>query len=98
MPTRLSRDELLKNLADSGVFSQAEIDAAIDGVGPQADGEHLLQALMNAGKLTPFQAAAVVQRQFDQLHIGKYQVLERLGAGGMGTVFKARHRSMKRIV
>jgi serine/threonine protein kinase len=99
MATRLAREELLKNLADSGLFSPAEIDAALAGlVGPQADGEQALQALITSGKLTPFQAVAVVQRQFEQLHLGKYQVLDRLGAGGMGTVFKARHRSMKRIV
>jgi serine/threonine protein kinase/CheY-like chemotaxis protein len=30
--------------------------------------------------------------------VGNYDVLDRLGAGGMGTVFKARHRRMKRIV
>src|SRR5208282_1368677 len=50
------------------------------------------------GKLTPFQAVAVCERRFEELVIGNYQVLDRLGAGGMGTVFKARHRRMKRIV
>jgi serine/threonine protein kinase len=54
--------------------------------------------LIAAGKLTPFQAAAVRERQFDELVIGNYQVLDRLGAGGMGTVYKARHRRMKRVV
>ena len=34
----------------------------------------------------------------EELVIGNYTVLGRLGAGGMGTVFKARHRSMKRVV
>jgi serine/threonine protein kinase len=48
--------------------------------------------------LTAFQATAIRERRFQDLVIGNYEVLARLGAGGMGTVFKARHRRMKRIV
>src|SRR5262249_31434855 len=44
------------------------------------------------------QAEVIGQRNFAELVIGNYEVLDRLGAGGMGTVFKARHRRMKRIV
>ena len=35
---------------------------------------------------------------YAELRIGNYDVLGRLGAGGMGAVFKARHRRMKRVV
>src|SRR4029077_4515777 len=30
--------------------------------------------------------------------MGKYQLLEKIGQGGMGTVYKARHTLLKRIV
>src|SRR5262245_6206065 len=99
MGKHLSRDEFLQNLTDSGLFSPGEMDTAVDTLpAPPADGEAVAQRLIEAGKLTPFQAAAVRERRFDELVVGNYQVLDRLGAGGMGTVYKARHRRMKRVV
>ena len=53
---------------------------------------------MRAGQLTVFQADALLAGRLPELCIGNYIVLDRLGAGGMGTVFKARHRRMKRVV
>ena len=50
------------------------------------------------GKLTKFQAAHVVQGKAKGLVFGEYLVIDKIGAGGMGQVFKARHRRMKRIV
>jgi serine/threonine protein kinase len=100
MTKRLSREELLRNLRDSGLFSQQDLDASLDALPepPGADGEALAQRLVDAGKLTPFQAAAVCEGRLTELVLGNYQVLDRLGAGGMGTVYKARHRRMKRVV
>src|SRR5262249_36064062 len=100
MAKKLTREEFLRNLSDSGLFSKEEMRATLAALpGAQAaDGEALAQRLIAAGKLTPFQAAAVSERRFEELVIGNYQVLDRLGAGGMGTVYKARHRRMKRVV
>jgi serine/threonine protein kinase len=100
MPTKQSREEFLQNLRDTGLLSAGEIDTCLGVLAGarDADGEALAQRLIAAGKLTPFQAAAVRERNFEMLMIGNYQVLDRLGAGGMGTVYKARHRRMKRVV
>jgi serine/threonine protein kinase len=100
MATQLSREAFLRNLRESGLFSREEIDADLRALPAlqAADGDAVIQGLVAAGKLTPFQAAAVRERRFDELVLGNYQVLGRLGAGGMGTVYKARHRRMKRVV
>jgi serine/threonine protein kinase len=57
----------------------------------------LSRALVKAGKLTPYQAAAVYQKKSRGLLIGNYLILDKLGQGGMGKVFKARHRKHGRL-
>ncbi len=54
--------------------------------------------LVRAGRLTAYQAAAILQGKAKGLIIGSYVVLDRLGAGGMGIVLKAEHRLLKRVV
>jgi serine/threonine-protein kinase len=47
--------------------------------------------------LTAFQVNQLLQDKGALLRLGPYVLLERLGAGGMGEVFKARHRKLDRI-
>ncbi len=63
-----------------------------------ADPRALASELVKRGWLTSFQAEAVLRGQGGKLALGPYVLLDRLGEGGMGTVFKARHRLMRRIV
>ena len=63
-----------------------------------ADAASLAKKLVQAGKLTKYQAANAAQGKAKNLVFGEYVVLDKIGAGGMGQVFKAEHRRMKRIV
>ena len=54
--------------------------------------------LARRGWLTPFQANQLVQGRGQELVVGPYVLIERLGEGGAGLVFKALHRKMQRIV
>jgi serine/threonine protein kinase len=57
----------------------------------------LAKELLQRGWLTPYQANHLLQGKTDALVLGPYVLLERLGEGAMGEIFKARHTSMNRL-
>src|SRR5262245_46366077 len=97
---KLTREDFLQNLSDSDLFSKEELQRILESVAEcrPADGDAVAQELISAGTLTPFQAVAIREGHPEELVIGNYEVLDKLGAGAMGTVYKARHRRMKRVV
>jgi serine/threonine protein kinase len=96
--SELSREEFLRAVSESGLLSDADVRALRDGEAGVKDAKVLARHLVHAGRLTPFQVEAILDGRAPELCIGNYIVLDRLGAGGMGTVFKARHRRMHRVV
>ena len=96
----LSREQFLANLRTSGILDE-EHWATLNKLpilAQAVDGAALAGALVECGALTKFQATLICQDKPNGLLFGEYVVLDLLGIGGMGQVFKARHRSMDRIV
>jgi serine/threonine-protein kinase len=54
--------------------------------------------LLQRDLLTAYQVNALMAGKGAQLVVGAYVVIERLGEGGMGQVFKARHRGTQQVV
>src|SRR5438270_12573621 len=57
----------------------------------------LARQLIQREWLTAFQVNQLLQGRGRELLVGPYLLLERLGTGGMGEVFKARHRKLCRV-
>ena len=57
----------------------------------------LAKELIRRGWLTAYQAKRLLQGRGHKLILGSYILLDRLGEGGMGQVFTARHRHLRRM-
>ena len=58
----------------------------------------LARVIFQRGWLTRFQLNMIAAGSAKGLTVGPYTILDRLGEGGMGMVYKARHQHMQRIV
>jgi serine/threonine protein kinase len=93
--------EFLNNLTESNLLSDDEIATIHDSIGSRPDvksAEGFARELVRNDHLTKLQAAAVLKGKTKNLVFGEYVVLEKIGSGGMGQVFKARHRPTGKLV
>jgi len=93
--------QFVRNLDESGLMSADETEALIESLPPEekpSTGEDLAKLLYRRKRLTRFQAQAVYQGKTKGLVVGNYVILDKLGQGGMGYVYKAEHRRMGRQV
>ena len=75
-----------------------EFRAALPVELKHAAAESLADALVQQGLLTSYQATRILEGKPDGLILGNNVIQQRIGSGGMGEVFKAEHRRMKRAV
>jgi response regulator RpfG family c-di-GMP phosphodiesterase len=98
----LSTQALLRELLASSLVMEEDWEALStetrEKVDRAADRDELLALLVEHGLLTEYQAARVEAGTAFGLVLGNYRVLDRIGAGGMGVVFKAEHIDMRRVV
>src|SRR5579863_6184700 len=98
-------EQFVSELVESGLLTPDEQHALVasDGGGPSSDSDNsriarITEQLVREGRVTEFQLSLLLAGRGRELRLENYLILEKLGEGGMGTVFKAVHMLMRRTV
>lgn len=93
------RKTFLHALQGSGLLSAAQFAKASTSLPHEAsEAMAAAQHFVVTGVLTQFQADRLLAGRTDGFVLGQYTILEQVGRGAMGRVFKAKHRTMNRFV
>src|ERR1019366_104638 len=92
----------LNDLIKSSIVLAEEVDDLPDEARHEleacSDKDGLLALLVKNRLLTEFQAERVDAGKIHGLILGNYRILDQLGRGGMGVVYKGEHLRMRRVV
>jgi serine/threonine protein kinase len=94
----LDLEAAIKQLTDLRIIAPETLADFIPPKAQPKSGDELVAELVKHSLLTKFQATQIVGGKGKVLVLGDYLLLDKIGAGGMGQVFRARHRHMERLV
>lgn len=97
----ITLDEFVRSLTDTGILPPEEVTSMVSSLPVNrtaVDVEKLARELIRQEKLTRFQASVIFKRQTRGLRFGDYTVLDKIGSGGIGQVFKAANRRTGALV
>src|SRR5437588_409414 len=94
-----STTALVEALRHHQLLSAPQLDEVTHTLQPRfQEPLDLARDLLHRDWLTAYQVNQLFRGHGQELQLGSYLLLERLGEGGMGKVFKARHQKLDRVV
>lgn len=95
----LTYQELTEVLTSVGLISRDDLTLMVNQISPDSTCPEIslvTNQLLQYGKITAYQQQLLLEGR--SLEMGNYLILDCLGQGGMGLVYKARHHKMDRVV
>src|SRR5438876_10053133 len=83
-------------LRRSNLLARGRLDQVLGDFlkpGPPLEPANMANYFIHQGILTPFQAERILQGKSENLVLGPYTVVDAIGFGSMGTVYKARSKN-----
>ncbi len=94
--------QLLRRLLASGVVPAEDCEALPEEIraalASESDDARCIERLVEARLLTEYQAGRVRSGRIHGLVLGNYRLLDRIGSGGMGIVYRGEHRRLRQLV
>jgi serine/threonine-protein kinase len=97
-PQSIDRPTFLAHLRQSGLLTPGQLEEIEHQLPTINRGRAVARLLVDRGLLTRFQAERLLIGRTAGFILGQYRILDQIGRGGMGRVYKAEHRTMGRVV
>jgi serine/threonine protein kinase len=91
-------EEVLELLRQSELIAETDLALCREEAATALTAEQFANELVRRGLITRFHATNLLKGRWRGFFVGKYRLLELIGAGGMGQVYLAAHKTMRRLV